>query len=92
MQDVQPMVVHYGRSRDVGLMTACGSSGIVSSRQDPTCLACARQLAQRRIRIRRDYCPAGGFMRTRTKNDERRFRITLVLLVALLLLATLPAV
>lgn len=31
MQDVHPMVIHYGRSRDVGLMTACGSSGIVSS-------------------------------------------------------------
>lgn len=30
-------------------------------------------------------------MRTRTKNDERQYRITLVLLVALLLLATLPA-
>lgn len=31
-------------------------------------------------------------MRTLTKNDERQFRITLVLLLALLLLASLPAV
>lgn len=31
-------------------------------------------------------------MRTLTKNDERQYRITLVLLLALLLLASLPAV
>jgi len=29
-------------------------------------------------------------MRTRTKNDDREFRIALLLLVALLLLASLP--
>ena len=31
-------------------------------------------------------------MRTLTKNDERQYRITLVLLLVLLLLASLPAV
>jgi len=31
-------------------------------------------------------------MRTLSKNDERQYRITLVLLLALLLLASLPAV
>lgn len=90
MQDVQPMVIHFGRSRTVGLTTACGASGIVSLSQAPTCSACARQLAQRRIRIRRISSPGRGFMRTRTRNDEQRYRIILMLLVALLLLASLP--
>lgn len=86
------MAIHYGRFRTVGVRTACGMSGIVCSCQAPTCPACARQPAQRRIRIRRDDSPGGGFMRTLTKIDERQYRITLVLLMALLLLASLPAV
>ena len=62
----------------------------VSSGQAPTCPACARRLAKRRIRMRRDSSPEGGCMRTHTKNDEREFRIALLLLLALLLLASLP--
>ena len=49
----------------------------------------ARQLAQRRFQIRLDSSSEGGFMRTRTKSDERQCRITLVLLLVLLLLVTL---
>ena len=62
----------------------------VSSAQATTCPACARRLAKRRFRIRRDSSPEGGCMRTRTKDDDRQFRIALLLLVALLLLASLP--
>ena len=86
------MAIHYGRFRTVGVRMGCGASGTVYSCQAPTCPACARQPAQHRIRIRRDDSPGGGFMRTLTKNDERQYRITLVLLLALLFLASLPAV